>query len=397
MGNSKLEMLKYTLLFYKRLTMLKLYSLFILFTLSLFAFSNESKVCQKCHPIIYEEYYDSAHRKSSIYNNPLHKAYWDKHPKDAKGYTCAKCHTPTDKVAVETGVLTDNSVQEEEPISCVFCHTIKDVDQGEMSNNNISSGEKKAFFTAEASKKGSNTASFETKSSWFGLVKTSKSSPYHKIDYNNENYYNGNVCMGCHSHTNNEHGFDTVMLDAMIDKDDKNSCISCHMPQVLGSKVTLKDSKTHAYHGIAGIYHMNREMGKYINFKVTKKPQGFTVTLTNKSNHALFGQALREGVLNATITQGDKELVLAPFIFTRLLGDDQGKERMPWNATETLKDTLIYAKKEVNYETPLQKGDKLTLSLGVRLITKKGAKDLGLEENPNMRKLRVLKVEKFEF
>ena len=370
--------------------------LLLLSATSLLALSNESKVCQKCHPIIYDEYYDSSHRKASVYNNPIHKAYWDKHPKEEKGYTCAKCHTPTDTVSVETGKLTQNTIQVEEPISCVYCHTIKDVDQGEMSNTNITTGEKKAFFTAEASKKGSHTASFETKSSWFGLVKTAKSSPYHKIDYNNENYYNGNVCMGCHSHTNNEHGFDTVMLDAMIDKDDKNSCISCHMPQVLGSKVTLKDSKTHAYHGIAGIYHMNREMGKYIDLKVTQNSDGFVVTLINKSNHALFGQALREGVLTATITRDDKELELPPFSFTRILGDDK-KERMPWHATETLKDTLIYAKKEVSYKVALQKGDTLTLTLGVKLITQKGAEALAIEKNPEMRRLRVLKVEKFAF
>ena len=363
---------------------------------TLFALSNESKVCQKCHPIIYEEYYSSAHRKSSIYNNSLHNAFWKKHPKGAKGYSCAKCHTPTDKKVMESGVLSDNEIQRDEPISCVYCHTIKEVDQGEMSNTNISSGEKKTFFTAEQSKKGSKTASFETKSSWFGLVKTSQSSPYHKIDYNNENYYNGNVCMGCHSHTNNEHGFDTVMLDAMIDKKDKNSCISCHMPQVLGSKVTLKESKTHAYHGIAGIYHMNREMGKYIDFKVTQSSNSFIVTLTNKSNHALFGQALREGVLNATIERNNKELALPLFKFTRILGDDK-KERMPWKATQALKDTLIYAKKEVTFNMPLQKGDKLTLTLGVKLITKKGAKALALEENLDMRRLRVLKVERFEF
>ena len=368
----------------------------ILIIQNLSAAANESKVCQKCHPIIYKEYYDSAHRKSSVYNNPLHKAFWDKHPKDAKGYTCAKCHTPTDKIAVDTGVLTDNPIEREDPISCVFCHTIKEVDEGAMSNTNISSGEKKDFFTAEKSKRGSKTASFETKSSWFGLVKTTQSSPYHKIDYNNENYYNGNVCMGCHSHTNNEHGFDTVMLDAMIDKNDKNSCISCHMPQVLGSKVTLKDSKTHAYHGIAGIYNMNREMGKYIDLKVQQKKKGFSVSVINRSNHALFGQALREGVLSATFTRGSKTIELPPFSFTRLLGED-GKEAMPWKATETLKDTLIYAKKEIPFNTPLQKGDRLTLTLGVKLVTEKGAKALGLQNDPEMRKLRVLKVAHFEF
>ena len=368
----------------------------VLFLSSLYATSNESKVCQKCHPIIYDEYYDSAHRKASVYNNPLHKAFWDKHPKDAKGYTCAKCHTPTDTVAVETGKLTDNIIQNEEPISCVYCHTIKDVDQGEMSNTNVSTGETKEFFTAEASKKGSQKAAFKTESSWFGLVKTSKSSPYHKIDYNNENYYNGNVCMGCHSHTNNEHGFDTVMLDAMIDKGDKNSCISCHMPQVLGSKVTLSDSKTHAYHGIAGIYHMNQEMGKYIDLAVTQTDEGFNVKVTNQANHALFGQALRQGLLKISIIRGDKEIVLEPFSFTRTLGEN-GKESMPWNANETLKDTLVYAKKEIPFKVPLHKGDLLILQLGVQLITDDGAKALGIQNNLDMTKFRVLKTEKFYF
>ena len=360
------------------------------------AISNESKVCQKCHPIIYNEYYDSSHRKASVYNNPIHKAYWDKHPKDEKGYTCAKCHTPTDKVAVETGTLTSNSVQREEPISCVYCHTIKEVDKGEMSNTNISTGEKKEFFTAEKSKKGSKTAAFETESSWFGLVKTSKSSPYHKIDYNNENYYNGNVCMGCHSHTNNEHNFDVVMLDAMISKNDENSCITCHMPQVMGSKVTLRDSKTHAYHGIAGIYHKSGEMGKYIDFKVSQEDQGFVVSVINTSNHALFGQALRQGELKVSIRRGKEEMVLKPFIFTRILAAD-GVESMPWQANSTLKDTLIYAKKAITFDTKLQKGDTLVLTLGVRLLSAKGAQALGLEDNKEVRKFRVLKTEKFNY
>jgi len=377
--------------------MLKI-SLILLLTLTsiLQALSNESKVCQKCHPIIYDEYYDSSHRKSSVYNNPVHKAYWDKHPKDEKGYTCAKCHTPTDKDAIKTGKLAQNTIQIEEPISCVYCHTIKDVDQGEMSNTNISTEKKKEFFTVDKSKKGSKTAAFETKSSWFGLVKTSKSSPYHKIDYNNENYYNGNVCMGCHSHTNNEHNFDVVMLDAMISKDDKNSCITCHMPQVLGSKVTLSDSKTHAFHGIAGIYHMNSEMGKYIDFNVTKEEKGFIVSIINTSNHALFGQALRQGELQVTIRRDKKEIALEPFVFTRILAKD-GKESMPWQANGTLKDTLIYAKRTVNYAEPLKTGDTVSVRIGVRLLTPDGAKELGLENNREVNKFRVLKSEKFDF
>ncbi len=374
-------------------------SIFLLLTLtlSLLAVSNESKICQKCHPTIYNEYYDSSHRKASVVNNPIHKAYWKKHPKDEKGYTCAKCHSPSDKKVMQSGILEENNdIQKHEPISCVFCHTIKEVDEGKMSNTNITSGKMKEFFSAEKSKKGTKTAEFETESSWFGLVKTAKNSPYHKIDYNNENYYNGNVCMGCHSHTNNEHGFDIVMLDALIKKNDKNTCISCHMPQVPGSKVTLSESKTHAFHSIAGIYQMNTEMGKYIDFNVTKSPSGFTINVINHANHALFGQAMRQGVLKASITRDGKEIALEPFIFTRILAHE-GKEAMPWNASATLKDTLIYAHKEVIFKEVLQKGDTLTLTLGVQLLTPKGANALGLEGNKEVHRFRVLKTRKFRF
>jgi len=370
--------------------------LFLTLTISLLATANESKICQKCHPIIYNEYYDSSHRKASIYNNPIHKAFWDKHPKDAKGYTCAKCHSPSDLKSVKEGIVEENFTQTNEPISCVFCHTIKDVDEGEMSNINLSSGETKEFFTAELSKKGQKKAEYETESSWFGLVKTSKASPYHKIDYNNENYYNGNVCMGCHSHTNNEHGFDTAMLDAMIDKNDKNTCVTCHMPQVIGTKVTINETKTHAYHGIAGIYHMNKEMGKYIDLEVTKRETGFSVKVINKSNHALFGQALREGKLKARIIRGNKEIDLDPFVFTRILAKD-GKEAMPWAANGTIKDTLVYAKREINFAHKLLKGDILILTVGVQLLTDKGAIALDLQDNKEVTKFRTLKTQKFNF
>jgi len=365
----------------------------LIFSLS---YANESKVCKKCHPIIYGEYYKSSHRKASTQNNPIHKALWDKHPKGSEGYSCAKCHSPSDKELLRTGILKENKIQKEEPISCVYCHTIQDVEEGENSNTNILTDKKREFYTAEANKKGSQKAEYETQSSWFGLVKVSKNSPYHKIDYNNENYYSGNVCMGCHSHTNNEHSFDISMLDAMIDKNDKNTCVTCHMPQISGTKVTIKETKTHAYHGIAGIYHMNKSMGKYIEFKVEKRVKGFNVRVINKSNHALFGQAFREGMLKVEIMRDDEKISLKPFIFTRVLGKD-GREVMPWQADEILKDTLIYAKKDIAYKDSLQAGDKLTLILGVKRISDEVAKKLNLQNNKEVVKLRVLKTQSFVF
>ena len=357
-------------------------------------FANESKICQTCHPIIYKEYTESSHRNASTYNNPIHKAMWDQHPKNEKGYTCAKCHTPSDLKALQTGELSENKVQTEEAISCVFCHTIENVEEGENHNTNTSTGKKREFYTAEKGMKGQKE--YKTVSSWFGLVKESTASPYHKIDYSNENYYSGNVCMGCHSHTNNEHSFDISMLDAAISETDKNTCVTCHMPQVLGTKVTINETKTHAYHGIAGIYHKQTKMGEYIDFKVTKNAKDFKVNVINKSNHALFGQALRQGVLKAEITRDGKSTELKPFIFERVLAKD-GKEVMPWNANMTLKDTLIYAKREVTFNYAIKAGDVLRLTIGVQRISEDGAKKLGLEANKELTKFRTMKSEKINY
>ena len=370
-----------------------------LFFLATSSYANEGRVCQKCHPIIYDEYYKSSHRKASTVNNPIHKAIWEVHADDAKTYTCAKCHSPNDLKALNNGILGNNKVQKEEPISCIYCHTIKNVQEGESSNTNILSGKKREFYTAELPKKGKDKASYETKTSWFGLIKESRNSPYHKIDYNNENFYNGNVCMGCHSHVNNKHNFDITMLDASIDKNDKNTCVSCHMPQVAGTKVTINETKTHAFHGIAGIYHMNKEMGKHIEFKIDTSNNGFNVRVINKSNHALFGQAFREGVLNVSIMRDAKEIKLKSFIFARVLGRD-GVELKPkdiFKANETIRDTLIYTKKDIMYTNKLQAGDKLRVTLSVRRLSTMAAKELDLQDNKDVVKKRILKVQIFSF
>src|SRR3990167_3764429 len=102
------------------------------------------------------------------------------------------------------------------------------------------------------------------------------------------------------------------------------------MPQVLGTKVTINENKTNAYHGIAGIYHKSKNMGEYIDFKVSKSSSEFSVSVINKSNHALFGQAFRQGILKAEIKRGGKIIELEPFIFERILAKD-GVEVMPWD------------------------------------------------------------------
>lgn len=367
-----------------------------LFPIFLSAFTAQNRVCKQCHPAIYSEYYDSAHRKASVFNDPVHHAWWKLMPKTKQGYTCAKCHTPSDSNALKKGVLTENSIQKEEPISCIYCHTIDHIQQHGDYNTNITTGKTREFFTADTSKKGSGVAHFQTHTSWFGLNRSVENSPYHKINYNNDNYYNGNVCMGCHSHTDNGHGFDILMLDAFIDKKDKETCISCHMPQIPGTKVTLKNTPTHAYHGIAGIHNMTEALGKYIDFYVTQTAGGFDITIVNHANHALFGQAYREGVLKVSIERNGKEITLQPALFTRVFGKN-GKTTLPWEATETLKDSLIYGKKRLHYPVKLQKDDTLTLVLGVKKISEAGLQALHLQKYRELARFKPLKYESFHF
>jgi hypothetical protein len=366
----------------KRFTLL----LSLLITVSAWS-ASQTKVCQKCHPLIYKEYYDSIHRKSSLANDTIYKAVYEKETHANDKQKCSSCHSPS-----ATNALT----AKEEPISCIYCHTIKDVQESDKANHNLLSGKHKDFYGAETSKKHESKVKYETASSFFGLIKHSKNSPYHQIEYDNENYYNGNVCMGCHSHVNNEHGFDVIMLDAYIDKKDKNTCISCHMPQIMGSKTTLRDTKTHAYHGIAGLHNMSKSLGKYIDIDVKKSTHGFVIEIKNQANHALFGQAYREGILTVSISRKGKTIQLKPFLFKRTFGKD-GKASMPFEATDVLKDTLIYAKKSIHYNVKLQKGDTLSVTIGYRLISKEAAKELGLENDKKLSEMKILKTELFEF
>ena len=130
------------------------FTLLLLGSVSLFALSQfqSSKVCQKCHPLIYKEHFSSQHRKASIFNDEVHKAVWDKHPlKQKERYSCAKCHTPNDEKLIGAlknnlpAMPVDNQAQQE-GVSCVSCHNIKAIKQGVKSNTNSITTNKKILF-----------------------------------------------------------------------------------------------------------------------------------------------------------------------------------------------------------------------------------------------------------
>ena len=79
-------------------------------------------------------------------------------------------------------------LQTQEAISCVYCHSIKDVENHAKSNKNIISEEEKVFYSANENNRDQKNKSFKDEVSLFGMMKEKSGSPFHKIDYSNDNF-----------------------------------------------------------------------------------------------------------------------------------------------------------------------------------------------------------------
>ena len=362
------------------MTRLLSFLLFLLASTQTYA-ALENTTCKKCHPIIFSEYQSSIHSKASIFQDTVHKAVWDKHPAKLKNnYKCAKCHTPSDHDLISgKNKLADNKIQQSEPISCQACHTIESIEKHTKANKNKFTDKKKYFFSADQSKKGTKVV-FKEESSFFGMFKTKVGSPYHDIDYGNESYYNGDACMGCHSHKQNGKGF--VICDLEVKQgNSKETCVSCHMPKTQGSIANQIHTGTHAFHG-ASIHNSDTKLlSKYIKLSLEQKANEFEVAIKNEATHTLFPQPLRLNQLRVKIERAGKSIELKTESFVKIIGTN-GKPAMPWVADSELKNTLIKAHetRKVTYNTTLEKGDSIVVEFGYYLVNPKAAKKLGITD-----------------
>ncbi len=369
----------------------------LLLMLSSLLFALENSTCKVCHPKIYAEYQHSIHANSSVYTDALHKAIWDKHPAKAKGdYRCAKCHTPSDHDLIAgKSPLTDNPIQRTEPISCQACHQIESIEKHTQSNSNLYTKKKRYFFSADPKKKGQKVI-FKEESSFFGLFTKTTGSPYHDIDYSNENYYNGESCMGCHSHKKSSKGFSICDLEVK-QGDSKESCISCHMPQIQGAKAQQQHTATHAFHGSSLHNGTPSHLSRSISLSLDKGTDGFSITVENKATHTLFAHSLRLGALHVSIEREGKSITLDPVTFQRVIGKE-GKPSMPWLADTVLKDSTIKAheKRKITYDRALQPGDTIVVEFGYHIINPAIAQKLGIEDKA-LSEFTVLAKKRFNY
>ena len=351
----------------------------------LFANTDDTASCNKCHPTIVEEFQNSMHKKSSIYDDKVHAAIWDKHPAKAKDkYKCAKCHTPNAKSEAEA----------HQGVTCITCHTIKSVEKHAQANKNTYETKPKTFYSAEAGRE-SEKVVYKTTTTWWGN-KTTIGSAYHDIDYTNKAYYNGEMCMGCHSHKKNSHKFDVCTTEEEGAKNTKENCITCHMPQVGGSATTVRLSQKHAFHGFAGARVEPRMLAKHVNLSLDKTAKGFKVTIDNQAPHNLMTHPLRVVQLRATLVRNDKYTPLKTHTFVKVIGHE-GKPSMPWLATEVVKDNMIKAKEKrvVMFDEVLQSGDRVEVIIGYYVVNPKVLKKLNLDGEKELKEFTVLKSQNF--
>ena len=349
-------------------------------------FATDTTVCKKCHPTIYNEFQTSFHKKSTIHEDKIHNAVWQKHPAKAKGkYKCAKCHTPESKKA-----------EAHQGITCISCHTITKVEEHSKSNKNIYEDKKRTFYSAQKGMEEKKVI-YKEESSWLGLVTKTTGSPYHDIDYRHKDFYTGNVCMGCHSHKQNGKGFNVCQTDAKGAKDTKSNCISCHMPKIKGSATTIRESKTHAFHGFAGARNNPEMLAKHVDISYKKGSKNFSIIVENKAPHNLLTHPLRVVQLKTILKRNGKAEPLKTETFVKVIGTDN-KPSMPWLATQVVKDSMIKAKEKrvVTFEKELQSGDEIESILGYYIVNPKAASKLGLEKEKALTSFTVLKHNYFK-
>lgn len=361
--------------------------LLLVITLSSLLFAkSENETCMKCHPDIVNEFEGSMHRNATYYDDEIHKAVWDMHPSKPSGdYSCAECHAPN----------AENEKEVENGITCTSCHTIKDVEQHAGANKNVYSKDKKTFYSAEAGREGEKVV-YKQESSWFGMNKTTTGSPYHDIDYTNEKFYNGQMCMGCHSHRQNSKEFMICETGENGAQTKEENCITCHMPKVEGTATTIRHSQKHAYHGFAGAHKKPELLSQYVELEFSKNSSGFDISVTNKAPHDLMLHPLRVTELRVKVISAKESKSLKTFTFIKVIGNESGPA-MPWLANQVLVDTMLKAneKRAVPYTDVIKKGDKVEVELGYYLVNPKALKKLNLDGNKEAEKFTVLKQKSF--
>ncbi|WP_294952550.1 multiheme c-type cytochrome [Sulfurovum sp.] len=371
-----------------RLFYLQLFFLFPLLFTTLEAKYLDNHSCKECHEGIYNEYQGSMHSKS-YFNDELHRKVAN--AASRKKYECATCHMPMAdnlKALLSGKARPDkNNVTQTDAISCYFCHTIAYVKKAHKFNINTKARQAEHY-----------------KPTLYGRLNHPDESDKHSSASNP--VYAKKVCMGCHSHKLNDNN--VTIFRAMKENQNSLGCIKCHMPETEGGaeKMDKRARGHHASHKFLGIHDKAfRKTGVDINISV--KHRKLTVVLANKMGHPLIIQPARAKFLKIEVLRDGKCIWKnyrkspkedAQGYFAYSFKKNGKKIVIPATATQGSvhnldskeKQTLIYDM------PPLKKGDRIVVSLYVRLAKSDCARVIDLKNRllvePQLMKQEILKL-----
>lgn len=313
----------------------------------------ESKSCKECHEDIYAEHAKSMHHKASIFSDEIHRKVYEL--SGEKNYSCALCHMPSTR-NLSAMIRGEEQPDAKDPrqtdgVSCFYCHQISKIHYSKAYNINFSS------------------ASGDDKPTMFGNLNNPDASDKHDAAHN-EIYKNSEVCMGCHSHKQNDLGFEVCNAKNQYDK--TSDCIGCHMPRATGGneKFNKKGRDEYATHNFLGV-RSNEMVQKTVKLELAYKDGNIELMITNKMGHAIITHpmrlkfaktvVLRKGeVIWSNFKESPTEDKEATFIVA--FKDSEGKHSMPHTATDYILNHNLKAMstKTVTYKVPqLQKGDEI--------------------------------------
>ncbi len=366
------------------------YSIFFLLIFFSFAHAKymDNHSCNECHEKIYEEFQGSQHAKG-YFNDELHRKIADN--VSTTKYECATCHMPMAdniKDLISGNARPDKSNKTHtDAISCYFCHTIAYVRNSHKFNINTKARQAKNY-----------------KPTLYGRLTNPDDSDKHSSASNP--VYGKKVCMGCHSHKLNENN--VTIFRAMEEKQDSQSCIRCHMPEVEGGaeKMDKRARGQHASHKFLGIYDIEfRKTGTDINISTTKN--SITLTLTNKMDHPLIIQAARVKYLEIKVIRDGKEIWknykenpredLKVFFEYEFKDKNEKKILIPATSAGHLRINNLNARESKSFVydgLSLQKGDIVSASMYVQFAKEDCQKIIKLEDEKFKKSHLMKKVEK---
>lgn len=281
----------------------------------------DSKSCFECHDTIYEEHTKSMHHNSTIFRDEVHKKVADMTSKEK--YECALCHMPSTpnlrEVMQDKSKIDEKLMQNQDGVSCFYCHQIDQVHKSKANNINFVKTYDRVVF--------------------YGNLEKADSSERHGSD-NNDIFKNSEVCMGCHSHKENENGIE--VCNAKNEYDSTSNCISCHMAKKAGAveRADKKGRKEYASHEFVGI-RSSAMVKEAIELGLTQTDNKITLNIKNKMGHSIITQPMRLKFVKTTITRNN-EVIWSNFkespledkeaTFAIILEDEQKNPTIPSKA-----------------------------------------------------------------